>query len=176
MTNYFKIPVVVTTAVKVWPAGTALMTALVAALCLSFAAQAVELRSFSSPEDEERFRELVAELRCLVCQNQSLADSDAELAQDLRREVHEMIDAGKSNDDITDFMVARYGDFVLYRPPFNGTTAALWIAPFAVGGLGLLTLFLTLRARRAKPDEPTDNAGSVGDAQELLRRHRGEDA
>lgn len=130
------------------------LLALLVALGLAPTANSVELRTFNSAEDEARFRDLVAELRCLVCQNQSLSDSDAELARDLRREVHEMIEAGQTNEQITDFMVARYGDFVLYRPPFKGATAALWIAPFAAVpiALGLLVLAIRSRRRRAETD------------------------
>jgi cytochrome c-type biogenesis protein CcmH len=75
---------------------------------------------FDSPEQEERYRQLTMELRCAVCQNQNLADSDAPLAQDLRREIYQMMQAGRTDDEIKSFMVDRYGDFVLYRPPMQG--------------------------------------------------------
>jgi len=84
---------------------------------------------FQSKQQEERFNQLTRELRCLVCQNQNLADSDAQLAHDLRAEVHEMLVAGKSDDEIKLFMVERYGDFVLYRPPVQENTYLLWLAP-----------------------------------------------
>jgi len=114
----------------------------------------VEVKEFASPEMEARYRGLVAELRCLVCQNQNLADSDADLAKDLRREVHKMIGEGRSDQEIIDFMVARYGDFVLYRPPVKGTTALLWLGPalLAVGGLAFL--FVVLRRRTAPAGQP----------------------
>ena len=79
---------------------------------------------------EKRIRSLEEKLRCLVCQNQTLADSPAELAVDLRREVREQVKAGRSDEQIVDYLVQRYGDFVLYEPPFKATTALLWIGPF----------------------------------------------
>ena len=93
---------------------------------------------FASQQQEERFNQLTQELRCLVCQNQNLADSDAPLAHDLRREVHEMLQTGQSNEEIKQFLVERYGDFVLYRPPVQTNTYLLWLAPlilFLGGGL-----------------------------------------
>lgn len=107
-----------------------------------------EQRDFDNAEQLERYKILIYELRCLVCQNQNLADSDAELASDLRREVHRMILEGKSNADVVDFMVARYGDFVLYRPPLKAKTVLLWIAPFVLGVAGVVLLLLQLRRRR----------------------------
>jgi len=84
---------------------------------------------FESPEQEQRFQELTAELRCVVCQNQSLADSDAPLAHDLRQEIHDMLMDGRNDDEIRSFLVDRYGDFVLYRPAVKGNTLLLWLAP-----------------------------------------------
>ena len=104
---------------------------LFAALWLSLPAQAaIESYNFDTAEQEEAYNKLIFELRCLVCQNQNLADSNAELAQDLRREVYKMISSGQSENEVVDFMVARYGDFVLYRPPMNTSTALLWVGPF----------------------------------------------
>jgi len=91
---------------------------------------------------------LSEKLRCLVCQNQTIAESNAELAQDLRRQVHEQIAAGKSDDEIVDYMVARYGDFVLYKPPLNAATAILWLAPGLLIVGGFATLFVLIRRRR----------------------------
>jgi len=96
-----------------------------------------------------RLKKLETELRCLVCQNQTLADSDADLAGDLRREVRGLAVAGKSDDQIRDYLVARYGYFVLYDPPLKRTTTLLWIGPFAMLALGALLWWLLLR-RRAK--------------------------
>lgn len=108
----------------------------------------VEVHKFEEPEQEQQYNRLIAELRCLVCQNQNLADSNAELAQDLRQEVYEMIQNGASDQEIVSFMVARYGDFVLYRPPFKSTTAFLWIGPFIIFGVGFVILLVFIRKRR----------------------------
>ena len=98
---------------------------------------------------EKRLNAISSELRCLVCQNESLAGSNAELAQDLRREISTMIQDGRSDGEIMDFMVSRYGDFVRYRPPLKGTTLLLWFGPALLfaGGLGGLFLFLRSRSR-----------------------------
>lgn len=100
---------------------------------------------------EKRLVEISQELRCLVCQNESLAGSHAELAQDLRREIRTLIGEGKTDKEIMDFMVARYGDFVRYRPPLKPTTVLLWVGPFVLlaGGLGALVAFLRRRAKEA---------------------------
>lgn len=108
-----------------------------------------EPRQFASAEHESRYKRLNAELRCLVCQNQNIADSDAPLAQDLRREVFRMLSEGHSDAQIVDFMVQRYGDFVLYRPPLNALTLALWIGPFVLMVLGLVLLWRVMNRRRA---------------------------
>lgn len=108
----------------------------------------VEVHTFEKPEQEQQYNRLIAELRCLVCQNQNLADSNAELAQDLRQEVYEMIQNGATDQEIVSFMVARYGDFVLYRPPFKSTTAFLWIGPFIILGVGFVILLVFIRKRR----------------------------
>ena len=84
---------------------------------------------FTDPAQEQRYMALIEGLRCLVCQNQSLADSNADLAQDLRQEVYRLLIEGDDNEDIIKYLVARYGDFVLYRPPFKSTTYLLWLAP-----------------------------------------------
>lgn len=114
---------------------------------------AVTLESFSFPTEAEtrHFRELLAQLRCLVCQNQSLADSDAELAHDLRAEVYEMLQAGRSDDEIIEFLVQRYGDFVLYKPPLKRSTYLIWFGPFV---LLVVAAFLLLRAVRRQKQAP----------------------
>lgn len=99
------------------------------------------------PVVEKRLVSISEELRCLVCQNESLAGSHAELAQDLRREIRNMIKAGKSDDEIMQFMVDRYGDFVLYRPPLKATTVFLWFGPFLLVIIAILGLVLHLRSR-----------------------------
>ena len=115
---------------------------------MSFAA--IETYQFSDTEDEIRYQKMIAELRCLVCQNQNLADSNAELAQDLRAKTFEMINAGASNNEIAEFMVARYGDFVLYRPPLKGQTLLLWIGPFGILLIALTVFFITVRRSQSK--------------------------
>ncbi len=99
------------------------------------------------PAAEARLKHLAVELRCLVCQNQTLADSNAPLAEDLRREVREMIAKNMSDQEIIEFLVARYGDFVLYRPPLKATTTLLWVGPFVLMGIGATVLVITLRRR-----------------------------
>lgn len=101
----------------------------------------IEVHQFKNQQQEQRYKKLINELRCLVCQNQNLADSNAELAQDLRKKVYEMVMEDKSNKVIQEYMVDRYGDFVLYRPPFKMRTALLWIGPFIILGTGLILLF-----------------------------------
>ena len=108
---------------------------------------AIDVYVFDDPVKDERFKALSEELRCLVCQNQNIADSNAELAQDLKREIYEMITTGLTDKEIVDFMVKRYGDFVLYRPPVKSTTAFLWAGPFIIGLLGLAFLIYFIRAR-----------------------------
>jgi cytochrome c-type biogenesis protein CcmH len=103
------------------------------------------------PGLEKRVTGLAHELRCLVCQNQTLADSNAPLAVDLRNQIREQLKAGKSERDIIGFMVERYGDFVLYRPPFKASTAALWLGPFALLALGSWLFFRRLRQRKPEP-------------------------
>lgn len=115
---------------------------------LSFAV-VFEPREFASAQHEARYKRLNAELRCLVCQNQNIAGSDAALAQDLRREVFRMLNEGLSDEQIVDYMVQRYGDFVLYRPPVKGTTLALWAGPFVLVVLGLVFLWRVMNRRRA---------------------------
>ena len=101
------------------------------------------------PVLEKRVMELSKELRCLVCQNETLADSRADLANDLRNEIREQMRAGKSDKEIIEFMTARYGQFVLYRPPVQPTTYLLWFGPFVFLVGGLAFLYLTLKRRRA---------------------------
>lgn len=99
------------------------------------------------PLTEKRLLAITAELRCLVCQNQTIADSNADLANDFRREIRKLIAEGKSDQEILDFMVARYGDFVRYRPPVKGTTILLWAGPGVLLVIGLAVLIRYLRRR-----------------------------
>lgn len=123
--------------------------ALVLFLAAGAAAQVFEAREFENPENASRYRALISELRCLVCQNQNLADSNAALAADLRQLTYDMIRDGKSDAEIIDFMVARYGEFVLYRPPFKPTTAILWGGPFLLLAFGIWLLLRQIRSRAA---------------------------
>ena len=110
-------------------------------LLIASSAFAIDPLPFADKDQEDRFRVLVAELRCVQCQNQNLADSDALIAKDLRKEIFEQMQAGRSDDEIVAFLVERYGDFVLYEPPFNAATGLLWVGPFALllgGGLTAL--------------------------------------
>jgi len=109
------------------------------------------------PALEKRVAGLAHELRCLVCQNQTLADSNAPLAVDLRNQIREQLKGGASEREVIDFMVARYGDFVLYRPPFKASTLALWLGPFVLLVLGALLLVRRLLRRRA-PEPPLSEA------------------
>ncbi len=111
----------------------------------------VEYREFKNPEQEQAYNGLIAELRCLVCQNQNIADSNADLAKDLRRQVYEMLHQGKSRQEIADFMIDRYGDFVMYKPRFNSKTLVLWLGPvvFIVIGLGVIFLIIRNKQKQA---------------------------
>lgn len=144
---------------------------LFAGVCFSVHA----IDSFALPEDPrilERYQSLSEEFRCLVCQNQNLADSNAELAVDLKLEVIRLLEDGKSDDQIRDFLTDRYGDFVLYRPPLRLATLLLWFGPLAVALIGVLTI-----VRRRQPntlEEPSPDASSSAfDSDEYLALLRG---
>jgi len=117
-----------------------------------------------NPEIEARMMAVATELRCLVCQNQTIADSHAGLAEDLRRQIREMLAKGKSEREILDYMTERYGDFVLYRPPFKPATALLWIGPALLMAVALTALATVLRRRQRMsadvfdPDTPDEEA------------------
>ncbi len=118
-----------------------------------------------------RYHALIEELRCLVCQNESLAESDADLAQDLRAEVRQMMERGATDAQIINFLVARYGDFVLYRPPFKPITYLLWIAPFVAVILGLVALIYIICQRDRETDAPLSSQ-EQSRLSELLDDHR----
>jgi cytochrome c-type biogenesis protein CcmH len=133
------------------PAGRLRLLSLAVILVLiAVSVSAQEPLVFDDPGLEARYNRLTTELRCLVCQNQNLADSDAPLAHDLREEIYEMMMAGQSNEQIKTFLVDRYGDFVLYRPAMSGNTLALWLFPGALLGIGAITVFFTVRNRNRK--------------------------
>jgi cytochrome c-type biogenesis protein CcmH len=118
------------------------------------AAQAYTLEEFQfdSPAQETEFRDLIGKLRCLVCQNESLAGSQAELAQDLRNEVYRMMRAGQSKDEILTFLVDRYGDFVLYDPPLKPSTYLLWFGPFIIIGIAAFYMLRAVLSRKPAPE------------------------
>ena len=117
------------------------------ALCIAPAFAVIETYEFSSPELEKRYQALSQELRCPKCQNQNIADSNAPISQDLRRILHEQLEAGASDQEILDYMVARYGEFVRYRPEFSSATAALWLAPLILLALAAVVVALLMRGR-----------------------------
>ncbi len=123
------------------------------------------------PVAHKRVVEVSEQLRCLVCQNQSIADSNAELAVDLRNQVIEQVKAGKTNQEIVDYMVERYGDFVLYRPPFKLSTAILWLGPVCLFLVGIIAFYINLRRRKRLVNEATKplSAQEKALADELLR-------
>jgi cytochrome c-type biogenesis protein CcmH len=132
---------------KIWRAK---IITLIAALMLTMQGGSPSLaltpeERLDDPRLEQRARDLSLQLRCLVCQNQSIDDSDAPFAQDLRRLIRRDIEAGKSDDDIIAFLRQRYGDYVLLNPPLTSSTYLLWIAPFAILGLGIGIVFLSRR-------------------------------
>ena len=112
---------------------------------------------FDNQHQQDQFDRLTKELRCLVCQNQNLADSDAQLAHDLRREVHDLILTGRNDEEVKQFLVDRYGDFVLYRPPVQKNTYLLWLAPLALLLIGGVVLRSSIKKRTALLDSsPTE--------------------
>ncbi|VXC34318.1 Cytochrome c-type biogenesis protein CcmH [Pseudomonas sp. 8Z] len=122
---------------------------------LASAHAAIDTYEFANDAERERYRTLVEELRCPKCQNQNIADSNAPIAMDLRNEVYQMVEAGKSDAQIIDFLVARYGDFVLYNPPVTSRTLLLWYGPagLLLIGFGVLgVIVLRRRGQQARPD------------------------
>lgn len=132
------------------------MLRMVLLLMLSMPAfAAIDVYQFDNKQQEQRFRILSEELRCPKCQNQSIADSDAGIAQDMRTRVHTMILEGKSDEDIVDYFVSRYGDFVSYRPPVNAGTSILWLGPILLllGGGVVIVLLLRNASRKAAAED-----------------------
>ncbi len=136
----------------------AILLAALLALCGTGAGAREAVPTAADPALEQRAMRLAEELRCLVCQNQSLADSHAPLAEDLKQQIREQLKAGRSDEQVMGFMVERSGDFVLYRPPFKLTTALLWGGPFLLLALSVGALFFHLRGRRSasSPGELND--------------------
>lgn len=127
------------------------------------------------PAVEQRLMKLSKELRCLVCQNETLADSQADLAEDLRREIREQIKAGKSDKEIIEFLTARYGQFILYRPQVTPTTYLLWFGPFVLLLGGLFVLFIYIKQRRDSVTEKPLSADEHRRAEELLASASGKE-
>ena len=143
------------------------------AIPVAYAADAVPTEK--DPVAAERAVKLGEKLRCLVCQNQTIGESNAELAVDLRRQVREQIAAGKTDADIIDYMVKRYGDFVLYEPPVKGTTLLLWGGPGLLLLIGAFTLFRIVRARRSVADDLPLTAEEQKRAERLLAGEPGKE-
>jgi cytochrome c-type biogenesis protein CcmH len=148
---------------------------LLCALAVTVVAQTAQPLA-EDPEVEKRLQELSKELRCLVCQNETLADSRAGLAEDLRKEIREQIKAGKSDKEIIAFLTARYGDFVLYRPRVTPVTYLLWFGPFVLLVVGLAVLYRQLKQRRALITETPLSAHDRRQIEELLDTPTGKES
>jgi cytochrome c-type biogenesis protein CcmH len=130
---------------------------LAALLAVSASVLAGEAKPLADdPAIEQRMVNLASNLRCLVCQNESLAGSHAELAEDLRKEIRAQMKAGKSDKEVISYLTTRYGDFVLYRPPFKPVTYLLWLGPVLFLAIGLGVWYVTLKKRRALQGQPVD--------------------
>jgi cytochrome c-type biogenesis protein CcmH len=128
------------------------LAVLLGLLVISLAAAAIDTgQAFDDPELQARYERIISEVRCLQCQNESIKDSNAFLAADLRREIRRMIGEGESDEQIFDFLVQRYGEFALYRPRMEGKTLALWIAPLLLVIVGVLIAVAVVRNRMALP-------------------------
>ncbi|MFC6669745.1 cytochrome c-type biogenesis protein [Marinobacterium aestuariivivens] len=131
------------------------------ALWLPLSAQAaIDTFEFRDEATRERFQRLTAELRCPKCQNNNIADSNSPIAEDLRVEIHRMLQAGESDEAIVDFMVARYGEFVLYRPRMTGHTMLLWYGPFGLLVIGAIVVLVLTRRRRDRGTGADDHPES----------------
>jgi len=142
---------------------TLVSSVLLSGLLLSSPAQSssVETYVFSDPSYELRFHELNKILRCPKCQNQNLADSNSLISQDLRREVKRLLEEGRSDDQITEFMVMRYGSFVLYKPKLDKITYLLWYGPIGFGVFGLIMLVFVVVRQKQKRQQPTNETSST---------------
>lgn len=136
----------------------------------------IEVYNFDDKAQENVYKELVDELRCLVCQNQNISASNAELAQDMRKKTVQLLKEGKSKGEITEFMSQRYGDFVLYKPPFKASTAVLWIAPFAFFIIAIWLMLRTIRARKQENELSELSDDQVKQAASLLQSNSDKDS
>jgi len=133
---------------------------LVAAFLMSSAAAIDTDKRFDDPKLQARYEQLISEVRCLQCQNQSIKDSNVSLAADLRREIARMIEEGKTDEEIADFLVVRYGEFALYRPRTTGKTLVLWLAPFLLVLFGVFALARVVKHRMSLPiDDDSETKG-----------------
>jgi cytochrome c-type biogenesis protein CcmH len=149
------------------------LLALILALLASAAPWAKEAAPLANDvQTEQRLIAISEEMRCLVCQNESLAGSRSDLANDLRREIRNLIQEGKTDAQIREFMVSRYGDFVLYRPPVNPRTWLLWVGPFVLVAVGLFALLRFLRQRNREAAAPALTDEELQRAQALLQEDR----
>src|ERR1700694_3899028 len=146
---------------------------ILALLCFAGPMVAKEAQPNEDPQIEQRMRALTEQLRCLVCQNETLADSQADLAEDLRRQIREQMKAGKRDQEIIAFLTQRYGDFVLYKPPVKATTYLLWFGPFALLLMGIAVLYCYLKRRRELIHDQPLTADERRRAEELLRSENG---
>lgn len=151
------------------------MRRLAVVICLVLSTLAWAEETKLNAQGEERMKALAHELRCLVCQNQTIADSNADLAIDLRTQIREQIQSGNTDQQIKDYMVARYGDFVLYRPPMQSNTVLLWIAPFLLLVSGAGFLFWQLSKRRKLVVTQPISADDLQRANVLLENNTGND-
>jgi cytochrome c-type biogenesis protein CcmH len=149
------------------------MLAVVIPVCSVVAKEARPMAD--DPVIEARMMALASNMRCLVCQNQTLADSHSDFAADLRKEMREMMKQGKSDQEIVDFMVARFGDFILFNPPMKSTTIMLWFGPFILLVFGAGILFVTLQRRRRRITELQLSDADLARAERLLSGQEGEE-
>jgi len=140
---------------------------IVALACTNSSFAAFNLKRFDNPEYAQRYEGLIYQMRCLVCQNQTIADSDADLAKDLRNEIYKMIKAGKTDQQIVDFMVARYGEFVLYKPRVEQKTWLLWGGPALLLFAGVATLIWNI-SRKNRQSDPGIEQSALDKAHQLL--------
>lgn len=141
-------------------------------LCLAASAPAlgaVDIREFDSETERERYQSFIDQMRCPKCQNQNLAGSDSPIAGDLRDEIYQQIREGRSDKEIVDYMVERYGNYVLYRPPLNAATLALWLGPVLLLVVGLVVLIVVVRRRRSRLADPATDSEQPLNADERAR-------
>ena len=144
-----------------------LISASLALGLLASAQAAIDTFEFANDAERQRYRNLIEELRCPKCQNQNIADSNAPIATDLRREIYRMLDDGRSDKEIVDFLVMRYGDFVMYKPPLDSRTWLLWYGPFGLLGLGAIVLCVLVLRRRKVEKAPAQVALSKAERERL---------